>query len=129
MNARGSFFSTLATSVSGATAIFQRYGLSDVRSIAGITALRPASANSTAALPTAYDCSDIGLRRDVPRGALQVVGDRPVILVMETVADDARDQRTHASQLRVAERILRCPASAISLPSALRNPSDTPMQQ
>ena len=57
MKSRGSFFSTLATAESGATASFQRYGLFDTRSIAGITALCPLSASSTAALPTAYDCA------------------------------------------------------------------------
>ena len=53
MKSFGSIFSTLATFSSGASVIFQRYGLSEIRVIAGITALFPASAISTAARPTA----------------------------------------------------------------------------
>ena len=53
MKSRGSIFSTFATLASGASVIFQRYGLSETRVIAGITALRPLTASSTAALPTA----------------------------------------------------------------------------
>ena len=41
------------------------------------------------------------------RGTLQIIGDRPVILVLELLLDDAGDERTDAAQLRVAERVLR----------------------
>ncbi len=57
MKSRGIFFSTLATSVSFATPIFQRYGLLEMRTMVGITPDIPLAAISTAALPTAYDCS------------------------------------------------------------------------
>ena len=53
MKPAGIFFSWLAIFDSGAASIFQRYGESDVRTITGITAFMPLSANSTAALPTA----------------------------------------------------------------------------
>jgi hypothetical protein len=53
MKLRGIFFSTLATFASGASPIVQRYGFDDLRTMIGITAFLPASANSTAARPTA----------------------------------------------------------------------------
>ena len=129
MKSRGSIFSTFATSVERRLGDLPPYGLSDTRVIAGITALRPATAISTAALPTAYDCSDVGLRREMARRALQVVGHRPVILVLELVLDERRDQRADAAELRVAERIARARFRhelAVARPAGLR---DTPMQQ
>src|SRR6185503_1015151 len=53
MKSRGIFFSTLATSESLATPIFQRYGRLELLTIVGITLFMPFTASSTAALPTA----------------------------------------------------------------------------
>ena len=110
-------------------AIFQRYGLSDVRTIAGITALRARERELDRGLADRVAVLEIGLRRDMPRRALQVVGDRPVILVAELVLDERR--RSAARRRPVARgRTRPCvPASAISLPSAFCSPSDTPTQQ
>ena len=48
---------------------------------------------------------DVDLRGDVARGALQVVGDGPVILVVELRLHQLRDHRRDAAELRMAERI------------------------
>ena len=53
MNLRGIFFSTLATLLSGASPMVQAYFFVSLRTIVGITAFLPATANSTAARPTA----------------------------------------------------------------------------
>ena len=57
MKPGGNFFSWFATFDSGAASIFQRNGASEVRTITGITAFCPFSANCTAAFPTACACS------------------------------------------------------------------------
>ena len=46
---------------------------------------------------------DVGFRRQMPRRALQVVGNRPVILVSEAIFSQRRDHRPHAAQLSVTE--------------------------
>src|SRR5207302_1601501 len=44
---------------------------------------------------------------DVARGALQIVGDRPVVLVPIRLAHHVGNHRSHAAELRVTERIAR----------------------
>ena len=51
------------------------------------------------------------------RGALQVVGHRPVVFVAELVLDDRGDQRADAAELRVAERVLACPPPPSACPA------------
>ena len=53
MKSRGTIFSLLATASIATEAMSQRYGFEDLRRMTGITAFFPASASSTAALPTA----------------------------------------------------------------------------
>ena len=48
----------------------------------------------------------VGRRRDVARGALQVVGHRPVELVAQRLTHHVRHHRADAAELRVAEGIL-----------------------
>jgi len=64
----------------------------------------------------------------VARGALQVVGDRPVVLVAELVLDELRDHGPDATQLCVAEGV---PGAGVgqNLPSAFFTPSETTMAQ
>ena len=50
---------------------------------------------------------DVDLRCDVARGALQIVGDRPVVLVPIRLAHHVGNHWSHAAELRVTERIAR----------------------
>ena len=70
----------------------------------------PSSASSTARLPELVGLPHVGRRGDVPRRALQVVGDRPVELVAQRLLDHLRHHRRRAAELRVAEGVLACPA-------------------
>ena len=72
---------------------------------------------------------EVGLRREVARRALQIVGDRPVILVLELVLHERRDQRADAAQLRVAERVLRARLRHQLARRRPCSPSETPTQQ
>ena len=89
----------------------------------GITAFFPARARSTAALPS-VGLIDVGLGGDVAGRALQVVGQRPMVLVAEAILEELRHHLPDPAQLGVAEASLP-PASAISLPEASANPSET----
>ena len=60
---------------------------------------------------------EVGLRCEVPRRALQVIGHGPVVLQVELLLHDRRDHRADAAQLRVAERVAR---SGIGEEPALR---------
>ena len=87
MKSRGMNFSTLATSARSATPIFQRYGrVGDAldRRHHRVVALQR---QLDRALAEVVGLLDVGLRGDVPRRALQVVGHRPVELVAERVLD------------------------------------------
>ena len=43
----------------------------------------------------------------MPRRALQVIGDRPMVLVAKPILGQPRDQRADAAQLRVSESVAR----------------------
>src|SRR6185369_3101064 len=49
---------------------------------------------------------EVGLRGDVARGTLQVIGHRPVLLELELRLHEVRQHGRHAAQLRVPERVL-----------------------
>src|SRR6187455_3420609 len=48
----------------------------------------------------------IGFGRDVARGALQIIGDRPMVFIAELVLDEVGNLRRDAAELRVPERVL-----------------------
>src|SRR5258706_11391229 len=50
---------------------------------------------------------DVHLGCNMAGGALQVVGERPVILVFQSVLDELRDDLPRAAQLRMAESVLQ----------------------
>ena len=78
-----------------------------MRSIVGITALWPFERQLDRALAQLVGLLHVGLRRDVARRALQVVGHGPVELVAERLLDHVGHHRRGAAELRVAEGVAR----------------------
>ena len=74
----------------------------------GITAFMPFTRVFHRRLAHRVGLVDVDLRGDVARGALQVVGHRPVVLVAELLAHHVGDHRADAAELRVAEGIASC---------------------
>ena len=80
------------------------------------------------ALPDRIGLFDVGFRGDVARGALQVVGHGPVVLVAERVLHQFAT--TGPTPPSCAWPKASCvPASARNLPSGLVLPSETTMTQ
>ena len=71
----------------------------------GMTAVLPCSAILDGGLADRIGLLHVVVRGDVAGGALQVVGDRIVILVAQIVAHHFGDDRRDAAQLGVAERV------------------------
>ena len=97
--------------------------------IAGITALLARERELDRRLADRVGLLEVGLRREMARRALQVVGDRPVVLVAELVLARCAAISGPTPPSCAWPNASRVPASARSLPSASCRPSETPTQQ
>ncbi len=129
MNSRGTIFSRFATASIATEVMSQRYGFEDLRRMTGITAFLPGERELDRGLADGVGLFDVHLRGDVARGALQVVGERPVVLVAVRLLDHLRERRRDAAELHVPERVACVPMSERNLPSASRTPSEATTTQ
>jgi hypothetical protein len=106
MNSGGILRSTLAISGQRRIADFPAIGSISQAQIVAMTAFLPCKASSTAATPKRMRLFKIGLRCQMAGRTLQVIGQRPVILVAQLVLDQLRDDLADAAQLRMPEGIL-----------------------
>ena len=108
MKSRGSIFSTLATLVERRGADLPAIGLVGNAHDRRHHRILAAQARTRPRPCRPRTPARVGLRREMARRALQIVGDRPVVFVSEPVLDERGDHRPDAAQLRVAERVLAC---------------------